>query len=408
MRISPCKTIVAIVAIGVLSTAAPVEARAQRCSTTTVAVAATSPATNVTKEYRAIDAARLASGDEIWAVGQYLRDDPTTSNSGLRDGPLAEHWDGQQMTRVDLPPVPGAASTSLAELSDVAVIDRSDVWAVGTLVGSSGSLSGLAAHWNGSTWQWTQLPNGDRLHVRAVAVAGPNDVWAVAADVAAGVTYPGNVVHVFHFDGTTWTADTTATAALSTLTGSDVQDSVSLLDIDAVRTNGMTRLMVVGWWHDYSAGHRRTVALSRDGLQWTASAPGDTYEWSHLGAVSFSSGGDAWAVGGTEARSSTSTVRPITLRWHDGSWSTVTTPSSASNIVLNDVDAHLSTAAWQGGGTTTDPTKATSTIEQWNGTTWSSVSSSTGATIDHLSAVASDQVWLLSDNLVHRLSRTCR
>ena len=62
-------------------------------------------------------------------------------------GPLIEHWDGTAWTRV---PAAGAAD----DLSAVAAVSATDVWAFGTY----NIDSAVAEHWDGSSWQQVPMP----------------------------------------------------------------------------------------------------------------------------------------------------------------------------------------------------------------------------------------------------------
>ncbi|MFJ7298920.1 hypothetical protein [Streptomyces sp. NPDC099088] len=100
-------------------------------------------------------------------------------------------WDGTRWSAVPSPP-PGSAGELVSE-------DPDDVW---TLNGSQS-----AEHWDGTRWTATRLP----YTVNDLAVAGPDDVWAVGSrstgpgtELGRGERYsqPASM----HWDGTSWTA----------------------------------------------------------------------------------------------------------------------------------------------------------------------------------------------------------
>jgi hypothetical protein len=112
---------------------------------------------------------RLSSIDFVdqndgWAVG--TRDFEEGSE------PTALHWDGQQCSRVDVPP-------KVAMLDDVSALSSSDVWAATT--GEIGGEIACAAHWDGRAWSVVShepLPPEVFLVMNhAVKAFAANDVW---------------------------------------------------------------------------------------------------------------------------------------------------------------------------------------------------------------------------------------
>jgi hypothetical protein len=105
------------------------------------------------------------SSNDIWAVGSYFEET------------LIAHWDGAQWNKV---PSPSAASTA-NRLNSVSAISSTDVWAVGYRYNDGLPVRTLIEHWDGTAWSVVPSPNAttkDNM-LEAVAVAGPNDVWAV-------------------------------------------------------------------------------------------------------------------------------------------------------------------------------------------------------------------------------------
>ncbi|MFI6319374.1 hypothetical protein ACIBG8_17720 [Nonomuraea sp. NPDC050556] len=75
-------------------------------------------------------------------------------------------------------------------LSDVLALSAGDVWAVGQQqIWDAWKNRGTIRHWNGSAW--AEIPVRDSAaagSLRAVAAAGPNDVWAIG-DASDGLPY---------------------------------------------------------------------------------------------------------------------------------------------------------------------------------------------------------------------------
>src|SRR5262249_10606800 len=95
------------------------------------------------------------------------------------------------------PPLPGIGG----DLAGVAVAGPNNIWAVGSLQTVSGTQT-LTLHWDGSAWAMVASPNpgtgGSRL--LQVAAAGPKKVWAVGSTDVADTVQP----LVLHWDGHTW------------------------------------------------------------------------------------------------------------------------------------------------------------------------------------------------------------
>jgi hypothetical protein len=129
--------------------------------------------------------------DDIWAVGLAV---------GFGDGaatsvPLAVHWDGSAWTDVEVPRV----ANRHHELSAVAAISSSDVWAVGDYRNVAGPYRALTYHWDGSSWSYIHNPIEDlpQSGIDDVAASGPNDVWAIGGAADVGVM-------LIHWDGSGW------------------------------------------------------------------------------------------------------------------------------------------------------------------------------------------------------------
>jgi hypothetical protein len=124
-----------------------------------------------------------AFGHEAWAVGFRGRK------------PLIEHWDGKRWMLVS-----GAVAGDGA-LYAVAGTNARNVWAVGVGGSSYGEAEytqrgrPLILHWDGRSWRALSVPSYQRQFLKAVAIVGPHDAWAVG-----GFGY-GIVVH---WSGALW------------------------------------------------------------------------------------------------------------------------------------------------------------------------------------------------------------
>src|SRR5262249_51538644 len=116
---------------------------------------------------------------DVWAVGSHLFD-----YDDIRAA--IAHWDGSQWQVVPSPdPRPGGQGDS--ELSGVAAISPTDIWAVGT-VGAFGNLQTLSEHWDGTGWSIIPSPSpGNRSALFGVTALSDGTVAAVGGqDVITG------------------------------------------------------------------------------------------------------------------------------------------------------------------------------------------------------------------------------
>lgn len=275
------------------------------------------------------------SSRDVWAVGTHFE----TS----KPGPLIQHWDGSSW------------KSSLAEggpfhglqLSDVAVIGRNDVWAVGSVYGGASAM-----HWNGSSWTQAStalgLPGSELLGVTAV---GPSDIWAVGKS-------PGDDGYddplLAHWDGSTWDVvpnppsqalhaglhdvASDGSASIWTVGWTVGKDQVYRLLIErregdrwvvvpapyladdavlsGVTVDGRGEVWAVGW--SWKGDATRSLVLHRAGSSWKiVRLPGPTGSTARLAAVA-SSGGDILTVG--QAPDAQGILQPVAFRLDGSTW----------------------------------------------------------------------------------------
>jgi len=100
--------------------------------------------------------------------------------------PLVEHFDGSKWSVVSVPHIVGG------ELTDIAVVSASDIWAVGAIGGSTPAA--LTLHFNGQQWTRVSAPSASLLGVTALAT---NNIWAAGVQLGRGPV-------IEHWNGTAW------------------------------------------------------------------------------------------------------------------------------------------------------------------------------------------------------------
>ncbi len=134
-----------------------------------------------------LEAVVAVTADDVWAAG-------FTSNNSNVFRTLIEHWDGSSWSTI-----PSPSPGSLSQIAGLAASSAGDVWAVGT-----DGYHMLILHWDGSVWTQADSPSPYTSYnlLRAIAIAGPNDIWAAGY----GNDGSGDVALTEHWDGTQWTA----------------------------------------------------------------------------------------------------------------------------------------------------------------------------------------------------------
>jgi hypothetical protein len=271
------------------------------------------------------------TASDIWAVGDVL-------GSGGSFSTLAEHFDGTSWSVVSTPTPPKGG-----ELFGVVAGARSDVWAVGEQ-GPSTSHQPLIEHWDGTSWSIVASPNlaaGGGLN--AVTMVSSSNVWAV------GFNSNSSDALVEHWDGTSWNV-----VASPAFTGAGAQNGVS--------ADASNDVWVVG------AVQSGPTILHFDGTSWSQ-VTGLAGNAAH-NAVTALSPTDVWVVG--DERTSTKHVRAMIRHWDGTSWAIVPSPdpSKTMSSFLYGVASVSASDIWAvgyvGGQTLT---------EHWDGSSWRIISS---------------------------------
>ncbi len=294
-----------------------------------------------------LTAVAAVSPTDVWAVGAL--GDPTTEHT------LAEHWDGQRWRVI---PTPDTGADS--HLFGVATIAADDAWAVGDR-----QEQALVEHWDGTRWRVVASPSpvGYPSALRGVVALSRRDVWAVG-DTASGTL-------VEHWDGTRWRVvaspspgGPTASNALLAVAGVSARD-----------------VWAVGWT---TGQYREPLAEHWDGRRWRAVSvpvPGPPTALSLLAAVAAVAPDDVWAVGSYRYPAGGGTV---IVHWDGARWRVVPSPILPPDSVLAGIATASARDIWAVGG---------AVIAHWDGTAWRLVSGPDGGDAAALTVVAAGDLW---------------
>lgn len=173
----------------------------------------------------------------VWAPRDFPRsDDPTLRITGLSALPGGRLWlsatygsptlsmlafyDGRAWTETPLP----AECAAGCAVQQVEARGVRDVWAVGSGVPPSpGVVTGIALHWDGTTWTAGLSSGPDNVvNLYDVHAVSADDVWAVGYKAVFSLPRPYSAAIVLHYDGTSWHdagAPTLAGSAVSLAAG---------------------------------------------------------------------------------------------------------------------------------------------------------------------------------------------
>jgi hypothetical protein len=298
-----------------------------------------------------LTAVAVVNGSDVWAVGK----------SGVASS-IIENWNGSTWT-LSSHPNPG---TSVNQLNGVAATSASDVWAVGQTANTGGGTQPLIEHFNGTGWSSVPAPavtSNDEL--LAVAALSPTNAWAVGTSNFASTL-------IEHWNGSTW----------SVVTGPGLPGAHTVL-LNSVAIDNANDIWAVGQESllDVNGGFcNATLAEHFNGTSWsTVATPQSTTTCNVFSSVTAASAVDAWAVGNAGGAS-------LTEHWNGASWSVVSN-QGGTNATLNGVTELSPSDVWAVGNGNRSGSGTSLTLH-WNGTSWTTVASPGGSQGGALSAVA--------------------
>ncbi|HMA34655.1 MAG TPA: S-layer homology domain-containing protein [Chloroflexia bacterium] len=333
----------------------------------------------------------FAGSDQLWTVGYDSANSPaqTLTERDITACSISTPTSTPVPPTATVPPCgPGwqlvaspNAGTGTNILDGVAVAGPNDAWAVGYAANANNVEQTLIEHWNGSTWDLVPSPNvgTNRNFLHAAAVAGPNDIWAVgfywdASNVQRTLTE--------HWDGSAWSVVASPNA------GSHEQ---YLQSVTALAPNDV---WAVGLYSPDTYMYQ-TLTLHWNGSQWSVVAsPNVGSLENYLNGVTATAGGDVWAVG---YYSNYGAARQTLIEhWTGNAWQLVASPNAGTgNNVLNAASATGSADVWAV-GTAGTGSAAQPLTEHWNGTSWTVVASASGggsAELRGVVALAPGEAW---------------
>jgi hypothetical protein len=245
-----------------------------------------------------------ASAGQAWAVG-------VRQNDSFQDRALVEHWDGKSWQILDVPQ-PGAGRDMLFSAS---ALSPTDVWAVGQQqVSEDGPFSTLVEHWDGHTWSVVPAANpGSTGNSFYGVLAQPGGVWAVGQQ--NGASGPDQPL-IEKWDGTDWTVVPSP---------SHGSKSGALFSIAGSKDG----LVAVGQTEDALAASQPLVETF-DGTHWSdATIPHVPSGFTSLWSVT-QAGPETWAVG-TFNDPTSSNDQTLAIQGLHGNWQIINGPDPASN-----------------------------------------------------------------------------
>ncbi len=337
------------------------------------ALAQTAPWTLVTSPNASpgnnqLNAVASISANDVWAVG-------SADNAIGNPQPLAEHWDGTAWSIVPTPTV------VTGTLSGVAAISSTNVWAGGGFLLSSRGNTAQFLHWNGRKWSVAKSPTVAGATIFGMAAVSSSDIWAVGAVISSGVAQ----TFIEHWNGRNWAV--VASPAASTQNN----------HLDGVTAISASDVWAVGDFQNAS-GVFQTLTEHWNGTAWSiVSSPSGVGPEAGLLGVAAVSTSDVWAVGDTGSGT-------LIEQWNGTSWAVVPSPTP-SGTLFNPLSGAAVVSAndiWAVGQSQNGTTGIPATlIEQWNGTSWSIVTSPAPGSASLLNGVSADpasgQAWAVGN-----------
>jgi hypothetical protein len=335
---------------------------------------------------------------QCWAVG-------ATISNGQGAEPLFEEWNGTSWAVAPNPSPPAGAGYALLS---VRCVTGSDCWAVGAVLGGTQNnpVATLTENWNGSAW--TVIPSPTPAGavgavLEGVSCASQADCWAVGFTTDAN----GNALTMLteYWNGSGWSIAAAAPSGqtydqLNSITCTSQSNCWAVGSAGAVQQNP-------GFLPIYPAAAGNQGLIERwDGTTWSVvpSVSAPSPNGGYLTAVTCVSSSDCWASGST-TDSTGSAATTLMENWNGSGWSTVPSanPPDQPGDILSGVTCLDADRCWAvgasgtntggGGGSQFQPQAF---IEAWDGATWSiqpSPNVTASSLLGSLACVRGDSCW---------------
>lgn len=326
-------------------------------ATATAVAAPWTPVTPALVRPDNLDPAQLSdvaavSPTDVWAVGGGWR---------ATEGPLIAHWTGAGWDPVEEPHVPDAVYT----LSAVDAVSARDVWAIGNRRPSATDVhpAPVIAHYDDTEWSTVPVPAPPRWSydtVTDIDMVSATDGWAVGWHVGPSTEPYLPQPLVLRWRDGRW--------ARTVLPGAGDADARLM----AVHARAGDDVWAVGMAGDSA------LVMHFDGTRWTRIAvphSGVIESYNGLRAVTAVSAGEVWAVGSACVPApNVPACQPSALRLSGGVWRSVPT-SGDRGTNLTDVVVRSSDDVWAVGyeAGPLSPLQEASHVEHWDGQRFTTV-----------------------------------
>jgi hypothetical protein len=305
-------------------------------------------------------------------------------------------------------------STQDDVLQAVSCTSASNCWAVGYYFSATGNYQTLIEHWDGTAWAIVTSPNTsptDNDNLYKVTCASALECWAVGfyQNLTSGLYQ----TLIEQWNGTSWTI--VASPNTTDVTGAmehDVLYGVACASASDCWAVGVSYSRTTG-------GPYQTLTEHWNGTSWLVVASADTpppVRDNQLYGVTCASPTECWAVGFSETSEPFVSIPRQTLieQWNGTSWSIVTSPDANTNSVNYLFSAACTSASdcWAVGWNYNAQGIAQALFERWNGSSWAIVTSPiTAGHFDALydvTCVAASECWavgqyFIGDSAYHTL-----
>ncbi len=307
-----------------------------------------------------LSAVDALSATNVWAVG--------FADAGVPFSPqttLTVHWNGTAWTRV---PAPGSFTPekTSASLPSLSMDSATDGWAVGTVFNEkTGVFTGLALHWNGTSWQ--RVATSAAASFSGVASFSPADATAVGAVQTSRFAFTPVALH---WNGTSW-AQTAALPAPAGVPASQLGGP------DSLSAPSATDMWTAGGY--FTSTSFKAFAWHWNGMRWTIVRTSPATPVGSGLAVAAASPADVWGVGSIGTAGDYGSDRaPLSVHRSGTTWTRVATPDpigpNQGSTVLNAVSNAGPGTVWAVGSYAHNEPGGLGTahtlILRWTGTRW--------------------------------------